>query len=337
MNPPQIRPESPEQDGELCPAMKSCLLIIPRHFYSFEKHIREALEAMGYRVDVSNDEYPEGTFGRIVGKLQIPIIFPITYRTITERFLKNRTYDLALIFKGRGISERLIEAMRRSVRRIVGYNWDSFQLNKAPLGWYRFATKYYTFDYRDADRWSLPVVELFTSSATVTGEKKIRYQVSAILRNHGGRLGYVDRVVSILRPTDVFISIYEPDVFRFACNFLKSPRLYLKYRKYVSFRPLPYVEYSEVMRSSEFTIDYAHHTQTGITMRCFEAINMKTKIITNNPYIRRGSHFDEADYVVFGESDLPAALVDGYERCRTRSYASKPRTISDFIAELVAE
>jgi hypothetical protein len=316
--------------------MKTCLLIIPKHFYSFEKHIREALEAKGFSVDVSNDEYPEGTFGKILGKLQIPLIFPITFKTITEAFLKNRKYDLALIFKGRGMSEKLIKEMFRSVERVVGYNWDSFQLNRAPLKWYSFATKYYTFDYRDSDRWSLPVIELFSSSATITAKKELKYQLSTVVRNHSSRLGYIDKVISILQPTSVFISVYELNLFTFAINFLRSPRLYFKYRRYISFKPLAYGDYSEVMRSSEFTIDCAHETQTGITMRCFEAINMKTKIITNNTYMARSRHFDTADYIVFDENDPPETLLNAYERCRAKTYASRPRTISHFIDELVA-
>lgn len=316
--------------------MKSCLLIIPKHFYSFEKLIREALEAKGYSVDVSNDEYPEGTFGKILGKLQIPLVFSMTYRSLCEGYLKNQRYDLALIFKGRGINERLIKAMNRSVDRIIGYNWDSFQLNRAPLKWFRFVTKYYTFDYRDADRWSLPVIELFSSSVTVTDKKEFKYQLSTVVRNHSRRLSYIDRVVSILQPSSVFISIYELNLFTFVINFLKSPRLYFKFRKYISFQPLSYSEYSEVMRSSEFTIDCAHETQTGITMRCFEAINMKTKIITNNTYMSRSSHFDTADYIVFDDNDPAETLEDAYNRCRSKPYASKPRTISHFIDELVA-
>jgi len=317
--------------------MKSCLLILQRHFYSFEKLIREALESKGYSVVVANDEYPEGTFGKILGKLQIPLVFRFTYDTLTKRFLNNRKYNLALIIHGRGISERLIKQIYRSADRIVGYNWDSFQLNRAPLKWYRLVTKYYTFDYRDADRWSLPVVELFSSSANVTEKKELKYQLSAVVRIHSNRLAYIDRVVSILKPENVFISLYELHWITFAINLLKSPRLYFKYLRFISFRPLPYSKYAEVMRSSEFTIDCAHETQTGITMRCFEAINMKTKIITNNPYMRRSSHFDDADYIVFGDSDSTETLVDAHVRCQAKPYASVPRTISHFIDELVSE
>lgn len=314
----------------------ACLLVIPRHFYSFEKHIRQALESKGYKVTVSNDEYPEGMVGKILGKLQIPLIFPVTYKTITRKYLDGRHYDLVLIFKGRGMSERLIRAMHGSARLVIGYNWDSFLLNRAPLGWHKFVSRYFTFDYRDADRLNLPVIELFSSSNTMLDQKSCRYQLSSIVRNHGSRIGYIDKVLSILKPESAFISIYELNWITFVFNFLRSPRLYFKYRKYISFKPVPYTEYAKVMQQSEFTIDYAHDTQTGITMRCFEAINVKTKIITNNAYIRRSPHFNDADYIVFGAGDSPASLLDAYNSCRARPYASRPRTIADFVDELVA-
>ncbi len=116
-------------------------------------------------------------------------------------------------------------------------------------------------------------------------EKQVRYEVSAVVRNHSGRLRYVDRVLRTLRPSSTFISIFELNLFTFAFNFARNPRLYWKYRRHISFKPLPYADYTRVMAESEFTIDYAHDTQTGITMRCFEAVNSKTKIITNNPYM----------------------------------------------------
>jgi hypothetical protein len=46
---------------------KTCLLIIQKDFYSFEKHVRGALNDLGYDVTVANHEYPESTFGKILG------------------------------------------------------------------------------------------------------------------------------------------------------------------------------------------------------------------------------------------------------------------------------
>jgi len=314
---------------------RSCLLVIQRRFYSYERLIREALEAKGFRVTVANDEYPESTFGKIMGKLQVPLIFQITRQVFARRFLNGATYDLALIFKGRGMSPALIRDLRARAGRVIAYNWDSFGLNRSPLAWMKDTSSYSTFDYRDADRHGLPVIELFSSAAKGAGVKEIAYDVSVIVRNHCERLRYIDQVLSALKPRRVYVSIYELNLFTFAFNFVRSPRLYVKYWRNISFVPVSYDEYSRVMSASEFTIDYAHDTQSGITMRCFEAINQRTKIITNNRYMTRSPHFHVTDYVVHVEGDPHASLVAGYENARECAYASQPRTIAQFIDDLI--
>lgn len=317
-------------------AVPTCLLVIPRHFYSFERHIREGLEAKGYQVTVANDEYPEGMLGKIIGKLQIPYIFTATWNVFHARYVSGQRYDLVLIFKGRGMSVRLIEALRAVADRVVAYNWDSFELNRSPLAWYRSTSRYYTFDYRDAERWKLPVVELFSAARTVLDDKRVEYEISSIVRNHSGRLRYIDQVLTVLKPATQYIAIFELNVFTFLFNFVRSPRLYLKYWKQITFKPVPYAEYSRVMAASAFTIDYAHDTQTGITMRCFEAVNSKTKIITNNPYMTRSPHFAPGDYLVIEDGAAGDRLKQAFAAARSAPFASTPRTISDFIGDLTA-
>lgn len=313
-----------------------CLLIIPRHFYSFEKHIRGELTRRGLQVTVANDEYPEGTLGKIIGKLQIPLIFGITEREFERRYLaEGQRYDFAVIFKGRGMSVRLIEKLKRRAGCVIGYNWDSFQLNRSPLGWLKAASHYATFDYRDAGRWNLPVIELFSAAQTIGQDKACEYEVSSIVRNHSGRLRYIDRVLEVLKPRTAYISIFELNVFTFVFNFVRSPLLYIKYWPRITFKPVPYAEYSRVMAGSLFTIDFAHDTQTGITMRCFEAVNSRTKIITNNPYIARSPHFEPGDYVVFEEDGDPQQLAAAFRHAAAEPFKSRPRTIADFIGDLI--
>ncbi len=322
-------------DKEEATATLTCLLVIPRHFYSFETSIRDELERMGYTVVVANDEYPEGTFGKILGKLQIPYIFTATERVFEEKYLTGARYDMALIFKGRGMSAALIKKLRQAARLVVGYNWDSFWLNRSPLRWYRLADRYYTFDYHDSEVWGLPVVELFSATHTLTDDKRCEYEVSAIVRNHSDRLRYIDRVMMTLQPKSSYIYIFELNAFTFVFNFIRRPRLYVKYRRQISFKPLPYTEYSRVMAASAFTIDYSHFTQTGITMRCFEAVNSKTKVITNNLYVTRSPHFHAGDYVVFEDGAAAAELRKAVAHARSAGFASQPRTISDFIGDLI--
>jgi len=315
---------------------KTCLLIIPKKFYSFEKIIGDALKAKGYEVTVSNDEYPEGTLGKIMGKLQLPILSNITYKTISENYLKNKTYDVALIFKGRGISEKLIAEMKRSVKRIVAYNWDSFKYNPGPLKWYKSVSKYYTFDYNDADNYNIPSLALFTSStAPVAAEKEIKYDLSYVVRNHSERLLYIDKVLNILKPENVFIYIYEMNIFTLVANFIKNPRLYLKLKKYIFNKPLSYSNYTDAIKYSRFTIDYAHSDQTGITMRCFEANKMGTKLITNNMYMKRSDCFNSSNTIIYNLGDDEAKLLNDYQNIGNIRSLVKNRDINDFIDDFL--
>jgi len=314
----------------------TCLLIIPKKFYSFEKIIGDALKAKGFEVTVSNDEYPEGTLGKIMGKLQLPFLFNITYKTITENYLTGKNYDVALIFKGRGISKKLIDEMKKTVKYIAAYNWDSFKYNPGPLKWYKSVSKYFTFDYSDADKYNLPALELFTSStAAATIEKEIKYELSYIVRNHSERLIYIDSVLNILKPENVFIYIYEMNIFTFLANFIKNPRLYLKLKKYIFKKPLNYKDYTDAIKHSRFTIDYAHSDQTGITMRCFEAIKMGTKLITNNKYMHRSDCFNPTNTIIYNMGDEPQGLLNKYKESFNVQLLAKSRDIYDFIDDFL--
>lgn len=317
-------------------ARRRCLLILPRHFYSFEKYLCAGLEAKGYAVVVANDEYPQGLLGKVIGKLQVPTVRWSTRRTIERRYLGGQRYDLVLIFKGRGMSPRLIDRLREIGSRVVGYNWDSFRLNRAPLRWMRHADRYFTFDYRDAERWHLPVVELFSAAANSGVKKAVKYDLSVIVRNHSARLAYLHEVLSALRPQRSYIHIFELNIFTFIYNALRHPWLYWRYRRSISFKPLPYAEYSRVMAASRFTIDYAHQTQTGVTMRCFEAANSRTKIITNNPYMTRSPNFASTDVIVHPAGAPSLDLREAVRRAARAPFASRPRTLAEFIDELLA-
>ncbi|QKJ31469.1 hypothetical protein HQ865_17410 [Mucilaginibacter mali] len=316
---------------------RSCLLIIQKDFYSFEKHVRIALTDLGYQVTVANHEYPEGALGKILGKLQVPYIFSSTSKYLAEHYLDNKYYDVVLIIKGRGISASLIELLKKHATQVVGYNYDSFKYNPSPIKWYKLATSYYTFDYKDGDNYNVPVVELFSSTPVNTDIKEIRYEISALVRNHSQRLKYLNKVINILKPNSYFIYIFEQNILTFLVNFVKNPLLYLKYWKYIHFKPLKYSDYNDVIKTSGVTIDYAHHRQTGITIRCYEAINMQTKIISNNTYLSRSKYFNDTNSLIFNINDNEEDLVKSYNRLKNNDLVAKVRDIHSFIEDLIGK
>jgi hypothetical protein len=317
-------------------APPSCLLVFPKTFYSFARVLAGELERRGYVVVTANEEYPENMLGKILGKLGLlRFLSWLTERGIERRFLQGPPYKLVVIVKGRGMGRRLLERLRRDGSRVVAYNFDSFGYHPAPLDWYQHVDRYTTFDYADAERYELPRVDLFSSLPEFTAPKQVRYDVSAILRNHSDRLAYMDSILRVLQPQRVFLFIFEQNVFTFAFNLLRSPRLYLRYWGSISFQPLPYADYADVLRSSEYTIDYAHPKQTGITIRCFESLGAQTKVITNNPHITRNPAFAAALSIVYRPGEGAVALRRGYVECRGRVPPAWVRSVTDFMDELL--
>ncbi len=315
---------------------KKCLLIIPKTFYSYTNVIRKELKNRGYDVIVSNHEYPDSVIGKIMGKLKIPLLLKITNKFITSNFLNVSNYDIVLIIKGRGMSKLLIENLSKISTKVVGYNFDSFEYNSAPLKWYKFVNQFYTFDYRDSENYNLPIVELFTSLPENSKNKEFKYDISAILRNHSDRLKFVDKVFNLFPKNKKFVYIYEQNIFTFLQNIVRNPFLYLKYYKYIFFKSLSYQEYTDVLHNSDFTVDCVHPSQSGISIRCFEALSSQTKIITNNPYVLKFQHFNKNNSIIITATTDNQVLQNQYNYLSKKLPEKHRRTISSFINDLIA-
>lgn len=314
---------------------KTCLLIAPLSFYSYSEYIKDELTRVGYKVTISNDEYPANTIGKIMGKLKIPLLLWITKSRLVNDFLKSKKYDLAIIIKGRGISTSLIKEIKKVCPIVIGYTYDSLKYHPAPKNWLKDLNAFFTFDYRDAENNNLEIVELFSSLPDTIGDKKQNYEISGIARNHSKRLQFIDFVISALPNSEKLIYIYEQNVATFFHNFLRNPLLYFKYWKFIHFKPLSYKKYVDILNNSNFVIDFAHPDQSGITIRCYEAQSCGAKIITNNPFVFRDKHFNSKNTILLKEKSEIPTMVKRYHEIKNFSPEKYNRSINDFVNDLL--
>lgn len=314
------------------------LLIMQKSFYSFTEIIADELNRKGYDVTIANDEYPSNNFGKIIGKLRFHLLLSFwTYRVFDKRILVGRKFDLVFIIKGRGMSPRLVTRLRKDGTRVVAFNWDSFSYNPSPIVWYKYVSKYCTFDYADSEKYKISQVDLFSALPSVENSKKRKYSISVIQRSHSGRIKFINNILGIIGTTNCYIHIYESNVFSFILNALSNPVLYFKYKKYIHFKSLKYRDYAEIMRESDFTVDYATPKQTGITMRCFEALASGTKIITNNQYCFKNPNFNELNTIVFHGSDSGESILKKFKALQGVRPEPRRRTVSEFMLDVLSE
>lgn len=318
-------------------AAKSCLLVMPLAFYGFARTITQALERRGYAVTGANEEYPATILTKVLSKLDLPIVRQWTRREINRRFLAGRRWDLVVIIKGRGVSPELIADFKASGARVVGYHFDALSYDKGPRRWSPHADRVSTFDYRDAEEQGWPLVELFSTTPSPDTAPPIRFRISAIQRNHSDRLAYLDRVLSATGMEGAFVHIFESTPLNLIYNALRQPRLFWKWRRHISMKPLPYERYAEVLAGSDFTLDYAHPGQTGATMRSMEALALGVKLISNNGRMLSGRRFDDRNVIAFPLTGDPDQLKRRMEALSGRRPEPFRRSPDDFVAEVLGD
>lgn len=321
------------------------LLIFPHNFYSFNKFFVDRLTNLGYRVKVINDVYPSWKIMKGISRIS-PLLVRVTTYWVVKKKLQSTSFvnlSVILIIRGKGVSSSLIKYFKSQYNcKIIGYNWDSFINNPSPLKWLNEVDKYFTFDYADAEKYSLNVIDLFSSqineSNTPISDRKI---ISTVISNHSNRIKFIDGIINYIKQYqdinfEFNIYIYEKNIFVAIYNFLKSPVLFIRYYKFIHRAPLSYYDYIQTIKNSLIVIDYSHDKQAGITMRTFEAISNGAKLISNNKYIMRSNQIDDNDYFIIKNLSFSnKELYYFIKNANSNEVRSKPRSLESLISELL--
>lgn len=316
--------------------MKKCLIISPLHFYSWHTAISNEFVARDYVVEVMNDEYPQGVIGTILGTLFNKLARELTYIKY-KKYLScsHSKFDVVIIFKGRGISSELINLLSKNSKKVIAYNFDSFDYSPYPLNWMDKVDSYKTFDFKDSLEYQIEKVDLFSGSRFENFPLK-ENDFSCVMKNHSQRLKYLDEIYGILSDSYSFdIHIFEKNIFTYLKGFLTNPILFYKWRKCISFKSLNTHDYEKALSSSIYTLDYAHPSQTGITMRCFQAQACGAKIITNNKYCLSSTAMNKQDIFVHELGGNGVLLKSFIEKNIKKKPIAIHRGISEFVDELL--
>jgi hypothetical protein len=318
--------------------MKKCLLITPLGFYSWHSTIANELSSRGFIVDLMNDEYPEGLVGVLLGNFVNTVSQKITLRKFNDYFIKyKKRYDLIIIFKGRGVSNELLELISLYSDKIVGYNFDSFKYSGyKQLKWFKNVDSYKTFDFVDSANYNIKRVDLFSDKKIDCLPKK-EIDISCLIRNYSNRLVYLDKIYDLFSNDLIFkVYIFEKNILTLFGNILQHPFLIFKWRKHIYFKTSQ-AEFFKIMSTSKFTIDYVPSSQSGVTMRCFQAAACGTRVITNNNYVKETSSLNGDNFFIYKLGEDTNALASFVENNLFKQPLSSYRGIGSFVDDLLSQ
>jgi len=318
--------------------VRRCLLLAPLTFYSFHSILAAALEQRGYAVDLLNEEFPANSFGKVLGKLALPALRVLTLAGLKKRLNAREPYDLVVIIKGRGLGPAALRYLRTRARRIVGYNFDSFEYNPSARDWHFLTDHFATFDIEDARQTNLPLVHLFSAAQYLDPMAPPIYDLSIVQRVHSDRLAYAVKMLDALpNGARSFVFLFQGSKLLFLLGVLRHPLLYRKLWAHISFTPLSYSRAMQVLAQSRITFDYAHPRQSGITVRCFEAQSLGTAILTNNRHAVESGMFQPGSIVYIAPNATPEAIRRSLDELAAMAPTPTARTQNDFLDDLLRE
>lgn len=260
------------------------ILIIKKTDNSFEKYYNDTFQEIGCTI-ISEKIFCKNTKKRSVVSKRISIFYKVLSMK-KEHFFDD--YDMVIIF------EDIITAISIGLltnKRVILWYWNTIFQNRYYIKMAKKICEVWTFDSRDADKYSLKLnTQFYTKKDSIysSGEKKKAFFIGV----DKGRLDDLIRIHSMLKK------------FKIESDFHVIPDDGKKYINFESnFVDNIYMDYKDVLKHiSEcmIIVDLVKEGQIGLTVRILEGLNFKKKVITNNKEVLNCPFYNVNNFFVLG-------------------------------------
>jgi hypothetical protein len=278
--------------------MNNKVLFVYIHFYEYHKKIEKALENNGFIVE-SNYLYK---YNAVFNLLKL---FSHKLKNAYVDFMMNRflskiepdTYDYIFFVQSAQIDERFMKKLKLKspTSKYILYNWDSLKFHN-----YKLLISYFdrTFSYDPVDclnNKGLIYLPLFYSTESIVLENSREIDISFI-----GNYDSEDRQMLIDKFRVLSQKFYLNHFFYCYMKFTTYIKHLCQGKKNINIKnkPLKYTEFNRVVRSSKVIIDMPNINNNGLTMRTFETLSSKTKLITTNLNIINEPFYNKKNIMV---------------------------------------
>lgn len=270
---------------------KQILFLAPR-FFSYEQEISEEMRRKGAHVDWLPDRPFDTPLMAAVTRLRPQFVLPSAnqlYRRQLSRWGR-RKYDLVFVLNGQTLSKELLVQLRADLpnAQFVLYMWDSIGNRSSVIEKLDLFDECLSFDPSSVEQFGMRLRPLFFSPGFANDSvAEPGYHISFIGTAHTDRYSIVSKLDESL----------QPDIRRFWYLYLQARWVYGAYRltnpsfkgahlKDFRFNPCTSSIVKDIFRRSLSVLDIEHPRQTGLTMRTFETLGAKKKLVTTNAGIR---------------------------------------------------
>lgn len=287
---------------------KKILYISPK-FFGYENVIKEKLESFDVVVDYF-DERPSNDFlTKVFIRLKLKFLVNKKindyYNTIFD-YIKDKSYDYIFVVSPETFSFKELKKIKSIQPNAISiiYMWDSFK-NKNSFNTIELFDKVFSFDSRDVEKYNLSFLPLFYIEEYEKLESNnYEFDLSFIATAHSDRYKIAKQIYKLLFNHNIFYYFYLPSKIMY---FLR--KFFIKSYKYgnikdFNFEPLEHNKIVNLFRKSKVVLDINHPDQYGLTMRTFECLGAKKKLITTNENIIKYDFYNSNNIMIIDRDNI---------------------------------
>ncbi|MCW3160313.1 CgeB family protein [Chryseobacterium oryctis] len=293
---------------------KSIIIAIPDHF-GLPQRFKENLEFLGFKVCVipDNMKVKIGFINTIIHVYKKFILREKTFKKIkkTELKLKKqlavleqsniKKFNYALFIRPDLFCSELINEVKKKTEKISAYQWDG--LDRFPLIYEKINLfdRFFVFDVNDLEKNSklLPLTNFYFDDIKKSENKYDVYFVGTYMKNR------IDLLIKLARKfknlgLNTSINLHTHSIEK-ARKIKNEPITHID-------KPISFRDNIINVSQSKVILDFANDVHYGISMRTFETIGYRKKLITNNPLVKKYDFYNSQNMFVIENKN-----IDGLE------------------------
>jgi hypothetical protein len=322
------------------------ILLICNVFFDYYKDIITEFESLGYKVDHYNDRPYKNSILVGMQKISRKLMTPFIEHYFNYLFIstRNNNYDYVIFINNNSLSYAQIEKLRIKHKnaKFILYLWDSIKNYPHLKLVLELFDKVFSFDPQDCKNhlyfFHLP---LFYSKDFIVENNYIseqKFKLSSVFTAHPNRY---QLFLKFKKNLDLFNfkSYFYPylNFLQFLYYVVRDKRIKFKYIFKLKFSRIKRIDYINLLKVSEIIFDVPHEGQSGLTIRVFETLGSKKKLITTNSEIINYDFYNKNNIFVltsdYKSSDLLNFLNAPYHEINLDIY--KKYSINNWVIQLL--
>ena len=272
-------------------------------FFGYHLDVIETFKKMGYEVTHFDERPSNNIFVKAMLRINHNFLFFVRHRHYNKvlKEIKRNHYDYVIVFDGQTSSKSFLKSIKKQSpkTKMILYLWDSLHYYPYLTKIFPCFDKVFSFDFKDCYEHNLEYMPTFfrdSYNPLEESDENHKYYGSFIGTMRPGKYKTVTDMIAFLEENgkgNNFIYRYLPSKIIFRLYKLFDKRFKKAKESDFVFSPINNNEVIEVFRKSDVVIDVTAEHQCGITVRCYEALAMKKKVITNNQYATKLNKYGE--------------------------------------------